>query len=367
VNWPLDLDDKVFSFLDELSSGLPMGRFRPVATGRIDGLNNLPQLGYSCFALKSYYMLNQWSKLSQDNQNSWVQYLQSFQSHEHRAYLNNAFVDDAMYQYLRKKNTWNIKGYINRYLNNQPQEVERAIIAETKQCISTLHQVGKEALEPYEGIPYDLNAVRHFLSGLNWNKPWSAGGQAAALVVFLITHGPKKVSKSELRVLVDECRVTYARLANPNTGSYHTHDDCEDKQLVNGAMKALNALEWMDEKIHYPKALIDLCLRYRPQQGGCHLVDVVYCLYRCSKEVDHRRLEVQEYCQVILKMIDSHHKESGGFSYQYNKSRTQYYGVPMSIGLDEGDVHGTCLLIWAIVMILDLVENNPKQWKPIKA
>ena len=50
-------------------------------------------------------------------------------------------------------------------------------------------------------------------------------------------------------------------------------------------------------------------------------------------------------------MIAAHHNTDGGFSYNVGRAQKWYYGVPISKGLKESDIHGTVLLVWALAMI----------------
>ena len=51
-------------------------------------------------------------------------------------------------------------------------------------------------------------------------------------------------------------------------------------EVINGAMKVITGLDWINHEIHYPEKLIDFCLNTKPQTG-CDLVDIVYVLYKC--------------------------------------------------------------------------------------
>jgi hypothetical protein len=46
----------------------------------------------------------------------------------------------------------------------------------------------------------------------------------------------------------------------------------------------------------------------------------------------------------VLEGIRHHANEDGGFSFYRGKAQTNYYGVPVSRGLAESDIQGTCLL-----------------------
>ena len=137
-------------------------------------------------------------------------------------------------------------------------------------------------------------------------------------------------------------------------------------EAINGAMKVISGLDWLGIPIHYPEKLIDFCLLNRPSSTGCDLVDYVYVLYKCSSQTNYRKKEIAVYCEELLDLIEKHFYIEGGFSYYINKSQTHYYGVKISEGNDQPDIHGTLLLVWAMSMIFKLVENNKFEWKVIK-
>jgi hypothetical protein len=140
----------------------------------------------------------------------------------------------------------------------------------------------------------------------------------------------------------------------------------EHGQLINGAMKVLTALDWLDAPIHYPDKLIDTCLERLPSPDGCHVVDAVYVLHRCLQQTDHHRAQIQAYCTQVLEMIKRHYNPDGGFSYNIGRSQTHYYGIKIAQGLAESDIHGTVLLTWAIAMILEVMEANSAGWRVIR-
>ena len=53
-------------------------------------------------------------------------------------------------------------------------------------------------------------------------------------------------------------------------------------------------------------------------------------------------------------------------TYFLNKSQTHYYGIKITNGLNEADLHGTLLLVWALSMILNISENENLSWNIIK-
>ena len=54
-------------------------------------------------------------------------------------------------------------------------------------------------------------------------------------------------------------------------------------------MKVISGLDWLNKPIHQPEKIIEYCLKIKPSNEGCSLVDYVYVLYKCSKQVDYKK------------------------------------------------------------------------------
>lgn len=369
VAWALQIEQRVLSFLEALRLPDQPGRFLPCAQGLKSG-GRKATLGFSCFALKLYYMLGTWGTLDENVQTSWIAFLKSFQVKgkpwQHHT-LRNAFIDPVVVAYLKQKLPRHTRLlHESVLLSKTLTPAHKTVIAETKQTIATLMQVGAFSEYPYLGFPQTPDDVEARISGLNWAKPWGAGGQASALAVFLSAEAPRILPQADVQALIATCSQQFKQLADRETGAYFSGDPPAYGELINGAMKVLTALDWLETPMHYPEQLIDTCLSRFPSSEGCHLVDAVYVLYRCLQYTQHRKGDVQKYCLRILDMLRKHHNADGGFSYFVGQSQKKYYGLPISEGLAISDIHGTILLTWALVMILDILQSNEKGWKVIK-
>ncbi|RMD57419.1 MAG: hypothetical protein D6828_03725, partial [Nitrospirae bacterium] len=245
-------------------------------------------------------------------------------------------------------------------------KLQQVIISETKQAIATLAGVGESPKTAYRAFPHSEDGIRRFFNSLNWSRPWAAGGQAACLAVFLKTQGPMFIEEDLLNRYLKLYAELYEKLLDTQTGAYFRGNRPEYGELINGAMKVLTALDWLGVPIHKPERLIDTVLSGFPSPEGCHLVDAVYVLYRCLKETDYRRKDVQKYASELLSMIMKHHNDDGGFSYYIGRSQMDYQGFPVSKGLKESDIHGTCLLTWAVAMVAHIMEYREYPWQVIK-
>ncbi len=369
LEWVQHIEEGLIQFLYALQIPEQPGRFLPCLQGlKLKGRN--AALGFSCFALKLYYMLGLWEALDEQTQESWIAFLNSFQvrgkNWQHRV-LRNAFIDPVVITCLKQKIP-RYQRFMHDYFfsSNMLTLSHKIIIAETKQTIATLIQVGASSGHPYLGFPQIPEDVQNRILGLNWSHPWEAGGQASAIAIFLKTEAPRVLSPPVAQELVNTCCRAFETLVDRKTGAYFTGSLPEHGELMNGAMKVLTALDWLDAPIHYPEQLIDTCLVRLPSSEGCHLVDAVYVLYRCLQYTQHRKDAIQAYCLNVLEMIKQHHNADGGFSYYIGRSQKSYYGVPISEGFAESDIHGTILLTWTLVMICEILDGNDKHWKVIK-
>jgi len=358
--------EKTEIFLGNLSLNNSIYQYKSCLEGNTKNGLNL-KLGFSCFALKIYYTLNLWESISLKEKNEWIEYINSFQK-TINPYPENSFIDSNLLKGYKSlplekrikkfgKQTLNFLNLI-RYDND---DLSRAITAESKQAIASLYQIGSKNQKKYLGELLNEDSLETSILNLNWNRPWSAGAQFANQSLLNATQLNDKKNKETLYSLL-------GKLVHEENGFYYTGKKPSQTELINGAMKVLTGLEWLEMPIHYPENLIDYCLGSNPNHEGCDLVDVVYVLYRCGLQTDYRKKDIINYFEKLYEIIFKHYyPETGGFSYYLNKSQIYYYGLYTSKGLNCPDLHGTILLTWALSMMLNISENEKYNWKVIKA
>ncbi len=323
-------------------------------------------LGFSTFGLKIRYMLGDLSTLGYENTQNWAEYICSFQTKQEN-HPSNYFIDEALIDFYADGGAKEfVKDKIKNLLNTTigknfdtfSNKLNKALNAETKQAISTLHQIGFENYEPIEP-PYTKDQLFLYLKSLNWMYPWSAGAQFSSMCVYTTTE---KLDYEEILVKFIN------QIADIETGSYFSTKPNHPREIINGAMKVLSGLDWIDEEIHYPEALIDFCLNNSPISEGCDIVDFIYVLFRCSQQSPYKKKEINNKLLSISDDIEKlYFRDIGGFSYFPNKSQTHYYGVDITDGSNVPDVHGTTLSLWALNMILknnELLDNKYNIIKP---
>ncbi len=330
------------------------------------------ELGFTCYAMKCYFMLNKWEKLNLEVKEDWVSYINSFQSRNKKfpdsSYIDNVVLDDYESFNLKKglknfikfsANTMGVKSY-----ELEKQKLNKTIVAETKQAISTLYMVENKNQFPYLDFPKKEEDINKYLNTFDWNRPWNAGAQFASLCVFVSTQ----LTGDERIRVINFLEKFINNKVDKESGLYFENKLPNSVESINGAMKVLTGFEWLESKIHYPEKIIDYCLKQEPNNEGCDLVDIVYVLNRCGKQTDYKKVEIIDYLNFVETMIMKHYiKEDGGFSYFIGKSQTYYYGVKISNGFPKADIHGTTLLIWALSLIDDFRTDGQSVFNIIKA
>ena len=356
--------NNIFGFVEKLKNRDNFS-FKPALDGVIGRGHNL-SLGFSTYGLKLYYMLGEWDRLDKRHKDDWCKYINSFQANR-KGFPNNSYIDEQVFNFYSHQSIEDsVKDAIRKLLNNLNKfnfdtnnvRFSKAINAETKQAIATLAQVGYTSDKEF--IPqYDTpELVNKYLYSLDWSKPWTSGAQWSSLCVYSSIN-----SNNMNEVLLD----FIDSIVDKDTGSYFVEKPTHPREIINGAMKILSGLDWVDSPINYPEKLIDFCLTNKPVTEGCDIVDYIYVLYRCGKQTDYKKekviLTINDSITEIVKLYDF---ESYGFSYFQNKSQDTYYGLPITSGKKVPDIHGTLLCTWALIMALDINEKLNSKYKIIK-
>ena len=368
IPWIRHLREHLPLYVGRLSRSGQFGAFQPCERGMTE-FGRTAGLGFSCFALKIYYTAGLWDSLSDSDKTRWISYIRSFQKGrvligDHTG--DGAFMDPPVVAYVRRTLPFHQRLLHLLITPRAFTDLRKLLFAETKQALATLAQVGMQACRPYRGFPRTSNQVKKLLDALDWTRPWYAGGQAACLAVFLATQAPLLYDSKTCCFLNQGWSSVIDTLADKTTGGYFKGTTPPHSDLVSGAMKILTGLDWLCLPIHYPEALIDTCLQALPPAEACHIVNTVYVLFRCLQQTTYKKNKVQSYCQDIITLIRHFYNNDGGFSYWIGKSQMLYYNVPISNGLAQSDIHGTCLLTWALAMLFHITDENDGAWFIIK-
>tara|TARA_B100001057_G_scaffold501275_1_gene623018 strand:+ start:23237 stop:24349 length:1113 start_codon:yes stop_codon:yes gene_type:complete len=362
-----EFSERILVFLDTLKKSNSYGYF-PAKRGLTDEGKSI-NLGFSCFSLKCFFILDEWKQLDGKYKNDWINYINSFQSTKISNFPDGSFIDLKYLDHISKVNiTKEVKRFGKKILNkrykNKKEEIDEFIRAETKQAISSLYQVGARNEIKYSNEILNSENLVNYLDSLDWTKPWTSGAQFSGLCVFLETQEKDNDNYIEKR----KDLISFSNmLIDQETGCYFKGKVSDSSELINGTMKILTGLDWLNHPVHKPESLIDTCLKVNINGKGCDIVDIVYVLYKCMLQTSYKKKQIISYLDNVEMLIGEHfHKDSGGFSYSKNQSQLYYYGLEITNGSDTADIHGTTLLLWAYSMINFIKENNEIKFNILK-
>lgn len=305
-----------------------------------------PSLAASVFAAKIRYMLG---LNDDDNRRALVEHIQSFRRRD------GSICDP----WVEKNSRWrriSVARKTRSITNLFNQETARA---ETRQAFAALRCLDSKPLAPFAGIPTSINEMVAYIEQLDWTQPWAAASHISHLAFFLHHHMLwfGKICQSTPDALFSEVESRYRR----SDGAWHSEDaiiSIIDK--VNGAMKMITAMDASEQPgPANPEGLIDLCLSALSEGHACNHFNVICVLHRCHAQTDYRADEIRSYCLERLRQYQTHYwPYQGGFSFFPSGANDYYYGARISTGMAEPDLHGTVLMLWGIVLLVDLLGWN---------
>ncbi len=129
-------------------------------------------------------------------------------------------------------------------------------------------------------------------------------------------------------------------------------------------MKIITGLKGADKmNFRYPEKLIDLCLRTKNDKHACDNFNIIYLLHYANEiaEKNYRVDEIKDFATERLRIYKNYYfPEIGGFSFLPDKANVYYYGMKITKGLKEPDIHGTVMFLWGISIIMQILgyKNN---------
>jgi len=364
ISYFQDIPKYTINYLDKLKQDSDFN-FYPV-TKSPSSIGKKINMGYNCYAIKLYKLANEWSELNQKYKDSWIEYLMNFQNKKTHEF-KNYFIDPEVIKYFNKNiSIFNLKNITKTMVNSlsrkdyelKQRHIFKTINADSKQTISTFNEIGKKISDSPDNFFDQFDSCQDYLNSYDWSKPWDAGAQFSSIALYSSTFN--------LKLEEDLANFIETKL-DLESGSYFDSEPESPRQVINGAMKVISGLDWVNHPIHLPNKLIDFCIANKPEFEGCDLVDYIYVLYKCSAQTDYRKKEIEKILLEILEYLKLlYHEEEKGFSYYVNKSQTHYYGINISNGKNTADIHGTILSVWGIVMILSFLDKNKYDYNIIK-
>jgi hypothetical protein len=346
--WLEELSDKIMSWLLSLRVPAHPGQFRFCREGATFHPGPRAGLGISCLALKICIMLGRLSVIQKDELDGWLEHVRSFQTSAGRTM--GYFEDLQLLRVLDKRKGWFRLDW----------EIRRA---ETRQACASLLGAGAKPCFAISHVPRTPKEAVAYVRRLDWKEPWGAGSHVSHLLFFLKLNADFFHETSVRDELEPAILKELDSLHDPDSGSWFKGKPSME-QIINGAMKLITGYTIIGKPFRYPEKLIDTCLTAINDEHGCNHADIIYVLYQCSRMTSYRHQEIIDFARRRLDMIHPFHRTDGGFSFFPDKAQTNYYGVTMSKGLSESDVHGTTLFVWTLTMIGEILGFNSEYgWK----
>jgi len=337
--------DKIFSFLGGLSETNFPGYFRYSFSGDLFDHSKKENLAGSIFALKIYYILGiKDQKIIQPIINR----ILSFQNND------GSIFDPYVYKksFIRNVGACLKRGRVSNLDNHE------YVYAESRQSYSAmlLHDYVPERC--FVNIPTSPKKIKVFLQKLDWSKPWSAGSHFSHLMFFLSYLKRKGVLDHEVFEAAKHSAIHYINSIQHNEDGAWYVGSPSHREKVNGAMKVLTGLLWVDTKLSFPERLIDLCLSGTNSVHACDELNKILVLRHAEEAVaySYRRKELDLWLLNTLSDWKKYYfPEIGGFSFWEGRANEVYYGVRVSRGFNEPDIHGTLLFLWGLSMVAQLL------------
>lgn len=354
-------------WLEKLREGLPEGRFRLCLKGGLIPIEGQQGQVSTCFAMKIAWQTGLWEEWDAQRRQACVEFIQAFQQE------NGMFFDP----WLSQMTSISLKDYLGvllgrgRWKDLQLRH-EQNIRAETRQSASTLLIVGAKPIYPMPLEVANEDDVRRYIQGLNWQNPWSAGSHVSHQLFMLTVNYQCFGQPKNYAELIDEFVSQLTRFYDASSGTWFAGNPSDTLKL-NGAMKILSGLQWLDRPYHNTKTLLDFALQQPFRKDGCGFLNRLFVIQQAVKGVPsgYRQEDIRCLAAEVLETVALFRQEDGAFSFFTEHAQTTYYGAPVSRGQRVSDLHGTVMMVWAIAIALELLGNKTKDgttyWKAHKA
>lgn len=224
---------------------------------------------------------------------------------------------------------------------------------ETKQAFAALENLGRTPQQPFNNIPTSPDDVIQYLDTYNWSTPWHSCAHFAILMFFLY-HNDKFFGKSDNAALIQSAVKYMNSMQSADDGCWYKGKNVPLYEKVNGAMKYLTGIHAANiYEFPYPEKLVDTALSATNDEHACNNFNVTYCLYAAHKIIpDYRKNEIEEFLLSRLEIYkEFYYPDYGGFSFKKGAANDNLYGAKITKGLNEPDIHGTCLFMFGIALI----------------
>lgn len=356
IDWLRDIRERVYSFIQKMNARKDFSYFKYSYSGDLYDSNIKWGLGQLVFATKILYMIDKIKELEPAHRLNLINAINSFQT-------KDGYCSDPTLFKANKRRV--ISGLLKgRKISSFHEQIKRA---ETRQSFAALLSLKSKPNYPFLQILYSKKGIDRYLTKLDWQQPWAAGSHFSHLLFFLRYNKELfGLHSDEVEELIDYAIEWVNRFQSSVDGCWY-RGEVPDSQKVNGAMKILTGLSASGRLLFsYPGRIIDTALNIAKWSDACNDFNVVYVLYCCSKVVDYRSDDIKDFCLRRLSQYRRYyHGDIGGFSFKLGKANDVYYGVKITKGLNEPDIHGTTMFLWGITLISKILKLDLGLREPI--
>ena len=349
IEWIYEIKEKLPQFINKLQTLKKKGFHRYSLTGDYWSYNYNWGLGNSVFALKCYYSIMHKPENLQDIFN----FIKGFQQ-------KNGFFSDPLLKYrtLHRRIYQTIKNLNYDYFTNI-----KTLRAETRQSLSILNLYNEKPKYEFSHYPKNEKEINTYLSKLKWNQPWEASAHFGALIFFIATS-----MLTDKLILLKYCFEWISKIQH-NDGCWYKGNPSL-KLKINGAMKVFTAIIAAKHYANYfPSGffgnklnnLIDTVLSGTNEDNSCENFNITFSLKNADSysSQNYRHDEIEIFMKKRLEIYKKHYfPKYGAFSFNIKESGKIYYGMPVSKGYNEPDIHGTMMFLWGLSVIGNFWQLN---------
>lgn len=340
--WVLELRDRIPTLLKSYAVG-PPGWYRLCTSGDLLAPGPKAGLGFSCYAAKVMVQCRLWEHLQEEHRTGWVRHIQNFQlGPEPPGY--GQFCDPWVESHGRF--CYNFTCLRGRRWGDLFRVNWQNRWAETRQAVATLKVLGAQPRYPIGGFPTEPESISQFIQKLDWRQPWGAGAQVGHLLFFM-KHG--EVPEAQRTQCLETVLDGLAKIESSETGFWH-QGKVPNQEIINGAMKVLSGLKWWGIGVRQAESLARIAVADVVGTCDCAVTNRLFVLHCLKDQLESLPTAVEPLFCTSLEFIHRFLQPDGGLSSSPTGSLSRYYYAKVSQGLPLGDLHGLCLLTWAIAL-----------------